>query len=96
MDTKALASPNQGRPADADILGDSAYMPAIPGGQTYAAGGRPGLEVDFRAVCEAVQGTRNSGGEIVPEVAVRFGVGRGWIWKWLCPALKGTEKGEEN
>ena len=53
-------------------------------------GGRPGLNVDFGAVCDAVQGARNGNGETVTDVACRFGVSRGWIWKWVYPALLET------
>ena len=50
-------------------------------------GGRPGLNVDFRAVCDAVAGARNGSGETVTDVAALFGVTRGWICKWIYPAL---------
>jgi hypothetical protein len=52
--------------------------------------GRPGLNVDFRAVCDAVQGARNGNGETITDVACLFGVSRGWIWKWVYPALLKT------
>ena len=52
--------------------------------------GRPGLNVDFRAVCDAVQGARNGNGETITDVACLFGVSRGWIWKWVYPALVKT------
>jgi len=45
------------------------------------------LNVDFGAVCDAVQGARNGSGETITDVACRFGVSRGWIWKWVYPAL---------
>ena len=50
-------------------------------------GGRPGLNVDFRAVCDAVQGARNGSGETMTDIAGRFGVSRGWLHKWVYPAL---------
>ena len=53
-------------------------------------GGRPGLNVDFGAVCDAVQGARNGNGETITDEACLFGVSRGWIWKWVCPALLKT------
>jgi hypothetical protein len=53
-------------------------------------GGRPGLNVAFGAVCDAVQGARNGSGETITDVACRFGVSRGWIWKWVYPALLET------
>ena len=43
-------------------------------------GGHPPLDVDFKAVCDAVSRARNGNGEIVTEVAERFGVSRGWIY----------------
>ena len=51
-------------------------------------GGRPGLNVDFRAVCDAVQDAKNGSGETMEDVAGRFGVSRGWIWKWVYPRLQ--------
>ena len=53
-------------------------------------GGRPGLNVDFKAVCDAVLGAWNGSGETITEIAERFGVSRGWIYKWVYPALDGT------
>ncbi|MDA1129629.1 MAG: hypothetical protein O2913_13185 [Chloroflexi bacterium] len=52
-------------------------------------GGRPGLTVDFEAVCDAVVKARNGSGETITDVAVRFGVSRGWIHKWINPILDG-------
>lgn len=51
-------------------------------------GGRPGLNADFVAVCDAVTGARGGSGETMEDVARRFGVSRGWIWKWVYPALE--------
>ncbi len=60
-----------------------------PGGRRYnRRGGRPPLTVDFKAVCDAVQGAWQGNGESITEVAARFGVSRGWIWKWVYPALE--------
>ena len=50
-------------------------------------GGRPGLNVDFVAVCDAVRKARNGGGETMTDVAERFGLSRGWIHKWVYPEL---------
>ena len=61
----------------------------IPGhGSTTAFGGRPGLVVDFTAVCDAVQEARKGSGETITDVATRFGVSRGWVHKWVYPALE--------
>ena len=65
---------------------------AKPGIRQYNhRGGRPPLEVDFKAVCDAVLGVWGGNGETITEIAERFGVSRGWIWKWVYPAL-GREK----
>ena len=50
-------------------------------------GGRPGLNVDFVAVCDAVARARNGSGETMTDIAARFGVSRGWLHKWIYPAL---------
>lgn len=50
-------------------------------------GGRPGLQVEFRAVYNAVQAARKGNGETMSDIASRFGVSRAWIWKWIYPAL---------
>ena len=50
-------------------------------------GGRPGLNVEFKAVCDAVARARNGSGETITDVAVRFGVSRGWIYKHVYPVL---------
>ena len=52
-------------------------------------GGRPGLNVDFGAVCAATQGALQGNGDTITDVATRFGVSRGWIWKWIYPFLEG-------
>ena len=60
----------------------------IPGSRRYnRRGGRPGLYVDYRAVYNAVLEAWNGNGETITEIASRFGVSRGWIWKWVYPAL---------
>ena len=67
----------------------------LPGKIGYnRLGGRPPLNVDFGAVCDAVRGAKNGSGETITEVAARFGVSRGWIWKWIYPALDGGKKRE--
>ena len=50
-------------------------------------GGRPGLNVDFVAVRDAVQGAWEGSGETITDIAARFGVSRVWIHKWVYPAL---------
>jgi transposase-like protein len=60
----------------------------IPGHRQYnRLGGRPGLTVDFKAVCDAVLQARNGSDETITDVATRFGVSRGWIYKWVYPVL---------
>ena len=60
----------------------------IPSNRQYnRLGGRPGLTVDFKAVCDAVLQARNDSGETITDVATRFGVSRGWIHKWVYPVL---------
>ena len=67
------------------------HGPNIPPKRGYSQrGGRPGLNVDFVAVCDAVREARNGNGETITDVACRFGVSRGWIWKWVYPALLET------
>ena len=53
-------------------------------------GGRPGLNVDFVAVCDVVREARNGSGENMTDIAARFGVSRAWIHKWVYPALDAT------
>jgi hypothetical protein len=63
-------------------------MAIQPGIRRYnQRGGRPSLDVDFVAVCNAVKGAWNGNGETITEVAERFGVSRGWIWKWVYPEM---------
>ena len=50
------------------------------------------MNVDFKAVCDAVHGAWEGNGESITDVAARFGISRGWIWKWIHPAL-GRENG---
>ena len=68
---------------------DMAQIYLEPEGITNV-GGRPGLNVDFMAVCDAVTGARKGSGETMADVACRFGVSRAWIWKWVYPALLET------
>ena len=69
--------------------------PAVnpPTRQYNRLGGRPPLDVDFKAVCDAVEKARNGSGETITEIAGRFSVSRGWIWKWVYPALDGGKEG---
>ena len=61
-----------------------------PGGRRYnRRGGRPGLNVDFNAVCDAVLKALNGNGETITDVAAEFGVSRGWIYKHVYPYLEG-------
>ena len=62
------------------------YLRAEPGYNTR--GGRPPLDVDFVAVCDAIQGAWAGSGETVTSVAARFRVSRGWIRKWVYPAVR--------
>ncbi len=57
----------------------------------HRRGGRPGLEVDFMAVCDAVMEAWAGSGDTITGVAARFGVSRGWIHKWVCPALRDAD-----
>ena len=63
----------------------TAINPEFPGYRRR--GGRPGLDVDFVAVCDAVAKARNGGGETMTDIAARFGVSRGWLHKWVYPVL---------
>ena len=58
-----------------------ASKPAVR--QYNRRGGRPGLNVDFKAVCDAVQGAWSGNGDTVTEIAARFGVSRAWIHEWI-------------
>jgi hypothetical protein len=65
------------------------HKPHEPGGRRYnRLGGRPGLTVDFKAVCDAVIEARNGSGETMTDIAARFEVSRGWIHKWVYPRLR--------
>ena len=61
-----------------------------PGGSIQSAWseGRPPLDVDFVAVCDAIRGAWAGSGETVTSIAARFGVSRGWIHKWVYPAAR--------
>ena len=52
-------------------------------------GGRPPLDVDFVAVCDAIREAWAwaGSGETVTSIAARFGVSRGWIHKWVYREL---------
>ena len=54
-------------------------------------GGRPGLAVDFKAVCDAVREAWAGSGETITDVAARFGVSRGWIHKWVYSVLRDAD-----
>ena len=45
------------------------------------------MDVDFVAVCGAIRGDWAGSGETVTSIAARFGVSRGWIHKWVYPAI---------
>ena len=65
------------------------HGPNIPPTKGYRQrGGRPGLNVDFVAVCDAVREAWAGSGETVTSIAARFGVSRGWIHKWVYPAVR--------
>ena len=51
------------------------------------------MNVDFMAVCDAVVRARTGNGETMTDVAERFGVSRGWICKWVYPALDAAGPG---
>jgi len=59
--------------------------------QQVREGGRPGLAVDFKAVCDAVSEPCAGSGETITDVAARCGVSRGWIHKWVYPALRDAD-----
>ena len=65
---------------------------APPNREYRRRGGRPGLKVDFVAVCDAVTQARNGSGETMADIAQRFGVSRGWLHKWTYPALDSAVK----
>lgn len=56
-------------------------------------GGRPPLDVDLMAVCDAVSRAWNGSGETITAVAARFGVSRAWIHANIYPVLK--HRGED-
>ena len=53
----------------------------------HQRGRRPELNVDFVAVCGAVQGAWQGNGESITAVAARHGGSRAWIYRWVYPAL---------
>ena len=60
-----------------------------PGVRKYNRhGGRPGLNVDLKAVCDAVLKAFNGNGETITDVAAEFGVSRGWIYKHVYHYLE--------
>ena len=48
-------------------------------------GGRPGLTVDFKVVCDDTLMVGNGSSETITDIANRFGVSRGWTHKWVYP-----------
>ena len=50
-------------------------------------GGRPGLNVDFVAVCDAVTGARKGSQVTMSDISDRFKVSRAWLHKWVYPSL---------
>ncbi len=76
------------------VTNQKGHKPHEPGSRRYnPRGGRPGLNVDFAAVCDAVLGAWNGSGETMTDIAARFGVSRGWLHKWVYPALNGEIAG---
>ena len=57
-------------------------------------GGRPGLDVDFAAVCDPVRGVWNGSWETVTDIAERFGVSKEWTWEWVYPELEHERPGD--
>ena len=51
--------------------------------------GRPRLGVDFVTICDALSGRIMEPGAVAA-VAEKFGVSRGWIYKWVVPAIRGV------
>ena len=75
-------------PKPNDSTGDR-HGPNIPPKRGYSQrGGRPGLNTDFMAVCDAVGEARNGSGEAMSDISARFKVSRAWIHKWVYPALQ--------
>ena len=62
-------------------------IPATKGYRQRGGGGRPGLNVDFVAVCDAIRKAWAESGGTVTSVATRFRVSRGWMHKWVYPEL---------
>ena len=61
--------------------------PKAQRGYNRRGGGRPPLEVDFVAVCDAVVGALQGNGETITSVAKRFGVSRAWIHQRVYPVV---------
>ena len=57
--------------------------------------GRPGMDVDFAAVCNAVRRVWNGSWETVTDTAERFGVSREWTWKRVYPGLEHERPGDQ-
>ena len=57
-------------------------------------GGRPRLDVEFMAVCDAVSKAFTGSGETITAIASRFGVSRAWIHKRVYPVLSRREDGQ--
>ena len=56
------------------------------------SGGRPGLDVDFVAVYDAVARARCGSGETMTAIAARFGASGGWLHKWVYPTVDAAGK----
>ena len=54
-------------------------------------GGRPRLNGEFKAVCDAVLGAWQGDGQTITDVAARFEVSRGWVYKHVYPVLDEEE-----
>ena len=64
--------------------------PAEGGRRPYnPRGGRPPLDVDFMAVCDAVREALDGNGETITAIALRFRVSRGWLHTHVFPVTKG-------
>ena len=75
-------------PKPNDPTGDR-HGPNIPPTRGYSQrGGRPGLNVDFVAVCVAVGQARQGNGKTMEDIARQFGVSRAWIHKWCYPVVQ--------
>ena len=59
-----------------------------PGRAYNPSGGRPPLDVDYVVVSDAIRRAWAGRGETVTSIAARFGVSRGWIHKWVYPAVR--------